>query len=288
MSNQRRITANETELTTIKSERDLLQRDQRDLQKYTRRNALRVYKQSWPEPRGNQEEPEDTDALMFKLAEDLDVPLAPWETGRSHRVGRPHNDGSPRPIIVKFISYNVRRRMYDDRKKLRDTPRLQGIYMNKDLTAENSKLAYDARQLRCNGQIYDTFTCDGRIYMRMNQGNRPKAIRDYDHLMSVVNVEGAHQEPRRQQPPPQSNVMAPTMGQSTTVQEVTNESTMSSSSMPLVPSPQAQNITFGIATYTSTPLPTSSDGVASQDGDGAQPLTGNEAGQGTNKEENEP
>ena len=74
--------------------------------------------------------------------------------------------------------------------------------MNEDLTAENNKLAYDARQLRRNGQIYDTFTCDGRIYVRMNQGNRPKAIRDYDHLMSRMLARNHDDSSHRRSPMP--------------------------------------------------------------------------------------
>ena len=285
--NQQRIVALETELRTTKSERDSLQRDLRELQQYTRRNALRVYNPSWPEPT-NQVEPEDTDALILKLAEDLDVPLAPWEIGRSHRVGRPRNDGSPRPIIVKFISYNVRRRVYDARKKLRDTPRLRGIYINEDLTPENNKLAYDARQLKRNGQLYDTFTRDGRIFVRRNQGNRPVVVKDFDHMMSIVNDEVTHPAPRRLQPPRQSNAVAPTTELSAAAND--DDSTMSSTSIPLIPSPQAPNVTFGIATHTSTPRPTSSvygdgqgrDGATTspdagtQGGDGEQPREDNE------------
>ena len=45
-----RIATLEAELEKVKSERATLQSDLRDLQQYTRRNALRIYNPSWKEP----------------------------------------------------------------------------------------------------------------------------------------------------------------------------------------------------------------------------------------------
>ena len=88
----------------------------------------------------------------FLLSATLGVPLQPWEIGRSHRVGKPRNDGTPRPILVKFISYNVRHRIYEARKLIKDIPSLKRkVYFNEDLTRLNGKLAFEARQMKKTG-----------------------------------------------------------------------------------------------------------------------------------------
>ena len=87
-----------------------------DMQQYTRRNALRIYNPSWIEPWSLREnEQDDTDKLVLELNQKPGVQLAPWEIGRSHRVGRPESDVSPMPFIIKFIAYNICRRMYEAR-----------------------------------------------------------------------------------------------------------------------------------------------------------------------------
>ena len=287
-SNQHKIVAPETELRTTKSKRYSLQRHLRELQQYTRRNALRVYNPSWPEPI-NQEEPEDTNALILQLAKDLNVPLAAWEIGWSHRVGRPRNDGSPRPIIVKFYFIQCSKTcIWRQEETARYTPS-SGIYINEDLTPENNKLAYDARQLKRNGQLYDTFTHDGYIFVRRNQGNRPVVVKDFDHMMFIVNYEVTRTATWRLQPPRQSNAVA--LATELSVATGDDDSTMSSISIPLIPSPQAPDMTFRIAIHTSNLRPTGSafadgqgrDGATTspdavtQDGDGEQSWEDNKA-----------
>ena len=184
-----KIATLEKELHKEKLERKRVEEDLHELRQYTRRNALRIVNPSWPEPRQPRQrdaEPEDTDALVLELAETLGVNIAPWEIGRSHRVGRIRTDGTPRPIIVKFISYNARRRMYEARKTLRDTPALAGVYINEDLTTENNKLAYEARQLRNQGRLADTFTRDGLIYAKRFLNDRPKRVKDLAELNDIA------------------------------------------------------------------------------------------------------
>ena len=184
-----KIAALESELRQEKLERKRVEEDLHELRQYTRRNALRIVNPSWPEPRQPRQrdaEPEDTDALVLELAENLGVNLAPWEIGRSYRVGRRRTDGTPRPIIVKFISYNARRRMYNARKKLRDTSALAGVYINEDLTPENNKLAYEARQLKNQRRLADTFTRDGLVFAKRFQDDRPKRVKDLAELNNIA------------------------------------------------------------------------------------------------------
>ena len=190
-ANNDRITALVADLQRAHMEKSEIASELQDLLQYTRRNALRISNPNWVEPQPpmpgqSPEDTEDTDALVLGLAATLGVPLQPWEIGRSHRVGKPRLDGTPRPVLVKFISYNVRHRVYEARKLLKDKPSLKKVYFNEDLTRENGKLAYEARQMKKRGQLADTFTRDGRIYVKKFTNQRPKVVKDMDHLMSVA------------------------------------------------------------------------------------------------------
>ena len=114
-----------------------LEQDIDDTEQYSRRNNLRISK--LPESPN-----EDTDAIFLKIAETLNVPLTPGDIDRNHRVGRPGSKPQ-RDIIVKFVTYRVRERLFINRKKLRDSE-LKGIYLNEDLTRKRSKLMFEARK----------------------------------------------------------------------------------------------------------------------------------------------
>ena len=98
--------------------------DLAELQQYTRRNALRITNPAWPEDPN-----EDTDKLVISLANALDVDIQPFEISRSHRVGKPRA-GYQRPILVKFIGYRTRERLFKARKKLKEKQEFRKVYIN--------------------------------------------------------------------------------------------------------------------------------------------------------------
>ena len=67
--------------------------------------------------------------LIIRLT--LLPPLVATGIDQANRVGR--SDHQPRPIIVKLISYQTRKRIFYARGKLKDEPSLQ-IYINEDLS----------------------------------------------------------------------------------------------------------------------------------------------------------
>ena len=48
----------------------------------------------------------------------MGIQLADSEIDRSHRLGK-KQDGKPRPIIMKFVRYNMRRKFMKERRKLK-------------------------------------------------------------------------------------------------------------------------------------------------------------------------
>jgi hypothetical protein len=136
------------------------------LEQYTRRNALRVY--GVPEPEKGQRE--DTDKVLCEVfRQKMGVEVTAGEICRSHRLTsrQPHNqrrdetgDGGrayPRPIIVKFSSYNVRRSVFRQKRKLKGS----GIVIREDLTARNVKALKMAQKKFGNTNVW---SLDGRIF----------------------------------------------------------------------------------------------------------------------------
>lgn len=66
----------------------------------------------------------------------LNLDLEPRDLGQSHRVGKPRDQQQPRPILVRFVTYRSREKVYRARKSLKDKgDAARGIYINEDLTA---------------------------------------------------------------------------------------------------------------------------------------------------------
>ena len=92
------------------------------LEQYTRKNSVRISGVS------EDDNGENTDGIVLKIAEELNVPMSPDDTDRSHHVGKVDNRSRTVPgastrhrdIIVKFAIYNAKQRLYMERKDLRD------------------------------------------------------------------------------------------------------------------------------------------------------------------------
>ena len=131
------------------------------LEQYTRRNSLPI--SGIPET-----EHENTDTLVYKLANQLNSYIGPTDIDRSHRVGKPKNGGRHRDIIVKFATYNARQKLYQNRMDLRNSEDevAKGIFINEDLTKIRSKLLYDSRTLVRVDKLKSAYSSDGKIFVR--------------------------------------------------------------------------------------------------------------------------
>ena len=166
--------------------------DNESLEQYTRRNSVRI--SGIPE-----ELSENTDDIVLKLADKLDVPMTSADIDRSHRVGKPDNRGRTaatsktrhRDIIVKFATYNARHRLYSMRKELRTTD-MNRVFINEDLTRYRSKLLFDARSLvRCN-KLKSAYSSDGKIFIR-DHNDHCSVVRcdiDLHPFEDIVNTRG--------------------------------------------------------------------------------------------------
>ena len=110
--------------TDMKKENSELQKRVKTLEsaadaaeQYSRRNCLRIS--------GLEEtDRENTDNILFDIAEAIDVNIDLRDIDRSHRLGKPGTEGvprtKPRDIIVKVVSYRVRSMFYKARTQSKD------------------------------------------------------------------------------------------------------------------------------------------------------------------------
>ena len=137
-----------------------------DLEQYGRRNCLRITN-NWPERAG-----EDTDKMCLDLFKKyLKVDLSESDIGRSHRVGKPipGTDVQHRPIIIRFVTYRAREKVYRARSKLKNN---KEVYLNDDLTKKRDTLAFQARVLKRGGHIRETWVYDSKIFLKDQDDRR--------------------------------------------------------------------------------------------------------------------
>ena len=142
-----------------------------DLEQHERCDSLRIL--------GISENPEhdNTDEAVLKICNEMKVEpqVEPRDIAVSHRVGK-SAAGRPRQILVKFATRNVRERVFKARTELKNVNKKEEtkekhIYVNEDLTRFRAGLAKDARSLKNNGNISDTWTIYGQILVKDNFGH---------------------------------------------------------------------------------------------------------------------
>ena len=120
-----------------------------DQLQYSRRNCWVVT--GVPEKKGV----EDTDETIKSFAADkLGLEITDMDIDRTHRLGIKEGT-KPRPIIVKFVRYNLRRKFMKERKKLKGLG--MGILSLSISLAKHKKLSSKAPWLK------KVRTWDGRI-----------------------------------------------------------------------------------------------------------------------------
>ena len=94
-----------------------------------------------------------------KLNELLQEKLTDIDIDRSHRIGRLKKGKQSRPIIIKFARYNIRNRVFKNKKKLKDT----GISITESLTQKRMQMLTKAR----NEFLFkNVWTQDGKILVK--------------------------------------------------------------------------------------------------------------------------
>ena len=134
------------------------------LEQYGRRNCLLLH--GVPET-----EKERTDTVFCKtISEHLKLDIDHSVLDRSHRLGKPKQDGKPRPIIAKFARYNTRAAVFAAKKQLKGTKLLitESLTRRRVTVLNESIRKYGSRKV---------WTRDGEIYTKNNPTDMIKHIK---------------------------------------------------------------------------------------------------------------
>ena len=101
-------------VSSLKNEHEQLKSDVENQEQCSRRNCVLVH--GIPKEQG-----EGSDSIVLNaINEHLEEELTEDDIERAHRVGKPkQNKKTPRLIIIKFVRYNCRRRIFLNKKNLK-------------------------------------------------------------------------------------------------------------------------------------------------------------------------
>ena len=103
----------QNEVSSLKERIDLLEKKSGDSEQYSCRNCFLVHGVE-------EQEQENTDNIVLNvIKEHLDIKVSVKDLDRSHRIGESNSKSKRRSIIVKFISYNDRREILNNKKRYR-------------------------------------------------------------------------------------------------------------------------------------------------------------------------
>ena len=123
------------EVTYLRGKVDDITAEADRKKQYPRRNFLLIH--GIPENKN-----ENTDVLAMEVIDtQMDIKITENDIDRTHRIGKPKNNGKPRPVIIKFVRYNDRKKVFSSRKLLKDS----GLLITESLTAFCMKKLANAR-----------------------------------------------------------------------------------------------------------------------------------------------
>ena len=161
-----------------------------ELEQYSREQCINV--NGVPEKQN-----ENVAQLVLEIARAAGAELSPSDVDAAHRVGRPR-DGKHRAIIVRFVSFTARQRVYDRRRELRDltaergpqssltTAELKNVFISGSLTKRNEETMYNARQLKKQRKIWGAWTDNGKMKIKLEKNAPTRIIRSTQNLRDLV------------------------------------------------------------------------------------------------------
>ena len=164
------VTAMEGKLTAFDSNNKALSDEMDALEQYSRRNCLLFH--GVPET-----DADTTDSVISLCQGKLDVNVTCELVDRSHRLGQRHvgpsGEYKPRPIIVKFRSYEMRSSVFSTKRRLKGTK----YVVTENLTRRRNDLLKKVRSL---DTVSCAWTTDGRIVCLLGDGRKVTVLHERD------------------------------------------------------------------------------------------------------------
>ena len=130
---------------------------------YSRRNCLLFH--------GIKEEKgEDTNSIIINMVkEEMDLEILPNDLDRSYCIGNAKTEKKKRPIIVKFVRYNLRHNKFKNKKLLKG----KGVLITESLTKERMVKLNEPRETY---RFRNVWTSNGKIFFKDEKGPSSKPL----------------------------------------------------------------------------------------------------------------
>ena len=148
-----------------------------DIEQYSRKFNLEIH--GIPERKE-----EDVTQIILDLAEAIDADVREEDIDICHRLYKA--EGKARPIIVKFTN-DSKYEMYSKRLRLRKVDNrekfgVERIFINENLTSRRALLYSKVRKKVKDNPVWNTWTIDGKIFLRKSPTGRPIRIKAEDDI----------------------------------------------------------------------------------------------------------
>ena len=158
--------------------------DIEELEQYGRRNALRFLRvplEDIPSETSGGRVTYHTDEFIVDFVNNkMDLPLELSEISRSHIVGKIDRDNNRCGIIVKFITYNVRHRVFCGKRNLKSKG--SNIHIVEDLTTERFTTMKHLGKLFKAKKVCSYWSSDGRIFFKCSEHDTAHRVKYPDDL----------------------------------------------------------------------------------------------------------
>ena len=186
-------------ILNLKKEIKSLQVTSDDMEQWTRRGSMRIH----GIPVDTEGSLDDKLLTLFNTKLKMKPRIQLEEIEVAHRlpqgrpIGRPPTEAAspqvdgggaasvqrPPVVILKFLSRRTKERVMAMRTVLKDIKEENHpvIYFQDDLTAKRAKLSYEARQMKRQNLIIDTWVGNSKVYIK-DRHSRIHVIKDQDDL----------------------------------------------------------------------------------------------------------
>ena len=150
----------EKKISDMSSKIENLEKSIDDQEQYSRRNCLVIHGIS-------ESDGENTDDIVINTVQDkMEITVFINDIDRTHRIGK-KVAGKTRPIIVKLARYNMRRKIFVNKKRLKG----KKISITESLTAKRIKILNEARE---KIGFTSVWTSDGKILYKCPTDSKVK------------------------------------------------------------------------------------------------------------------
>lgn len=109
----------------------------------------------------SQNEREVLETRVLDFLKEKAIPIESHEVSACHTLGRGRQDGKP-VILMRLISRKAKDAILKNAKNLKGT----GVYINEHLTKQNADIAKNARFLKKQNRIQNTWTRNCKIFIK--------------------------------------------------------------------------------------------------------------------------